>query len=410
MLSLRSRRSFFSKVPLINYPGPRAFSQRVLFVSVDEFHCIEAEGESFRPMYRQISQLTYRLEGKLWAIATATATAAPATRSRLQASLRFTDATATVLVDSNDRKNIAWVKRFIKRKVGDYSKTPQLSDLHWVLETVHPMATYEAALAAGKSMRQIEDECPEPPKSGSTIIFINDIKGVYDLFHHLRSFVPVCLRQTIQPYFAMLDSTVKVRILAQMTEGTLRILVATKAAELGVDMRDVVRVVVWMPREGVDALVQQAGRDARRGEQGLVVVYCASNLRKAAEEEGHKSSKEVSVAISVDRVCGVFFSEKHCIRSAPNRHYEQMPSPEDVHPRGSLCCNLCGDGFVSPDSPSGIDWRFVRPPFGIRRIVPAASEVPVPNGHFDMKAEEKTLVSRADALCCFGQWPRREQH
>ena len=184
-----------------------------------------------------------------------------------------------------------------------------------------------------------------------------------------------------------------------MTEGTLRILVATKAAELGVDMPDVARVVVWMPREGVDALVQQAGRVARRGEQGLVVVYCASNLRKAAGEEGHTSSKEVRAAISA---CGPslwsFFSEKHCIRFALNHHYEQMPLPEDVHPRGPLCCNMCGNGFVSPYDPSGIDWKVVRPPFGIMRIVPAASKVPVPNGHFDMKAEEKTLASEALAI------------
>ena len=139
------------------------------------------------------------------------------------------------------------------------------------------MAAGDADLTAGRNARQIEAARPVPPVAGATIIFMNDMQGVKAVVDHLRVIVPPHLRSTIQPYFAMLDSTVNIRIMAQMAECTLRVLVATKAAELGVNMPGVARVVVWRPKDGLDAVVQQAGRAARQGGQGLVVVYGSSN-------------------------------------------------------------------------------------------------------------------------------------
>ena len=54
-----------------------------------------------------------------------------------------------------------------------------------------------------------------------------------------------------------------------MNRGTLRVLVASKAGELGADMRGVERVVVWRPKDSPDAVVQQAGRAARKEVRGL---------------------------------------------------------------------------------------------------------------------------------------------
>ena len=111
----------------------------------------------------------------------------------------------------------------------------------------------------------------------------------------------------------MLDPSVKIRTLDQMARGTLRVLVATKAGELGADMKGVERVVVWRPKDGLDAVLQQAGRAARQGGRGLIVVYGAPNLKKAADSycEGAKPSKEVQATMTtVVRACGGFLRSR----------------------------------------------------------------------------------------------------
>ena len=135
------------------------------------------------------------------------------------------------------------------------------------------------------------------------------VKAVVD---HLRSLVPAHLRPRIQPHFSMLDATTKIRIVAQMTGGTLRVLVATKAGEMGVDLPDVARVVVYKPHDGLDSVIQMAGRAARRGEQGQVIVYVASNLKKAAEEYTAKVPEEVRAAMSACglSILGVLFGDR----------------------------------------------------------------------------------------------------
>ena len=394
------------EIPFDRLLRNKAFLERLLFVNVDEFHCIEAEGHAFRPKYRDIWKLAYRIEGKLWAIATAAAT--PATRRRVQATLRMEEDTTTVLVDSNNRPNITWEVRFIKRKIGVHAKTDPYSDLDWVLETVYPSAAYHADVAAGRNRRQIEAQNLEPPASGCTVIFMSSMLTITEFIDHMHSRVPPHLRSTIMPYYSMLDPSVKVRTLDQMARGTLRVLVTTKAGELGADMKGVERVVLWRPKDGLDAVLQQAGRAARQGGRGLIVVYGAPNLKKTADShicEGAKPSKEVQAAMTT---CGPglwgIFAEQKCIRSAIDRHYDQVSLSDIIRPRGASCCNLCAKAGIDEDRPTataafptGIDRGIVRQPVKMGQIAvdAAAPKVTVSRDHFEMKAEEHSLASEA---------------
>ena len=100
-----------------------------------------------------------------------------------------------MLVASNDRPNITWEVRFIKRKIGVYASTPPYSDLDWTVETIYPSA------------RRTGFASVVPPASGTTVIFMSSMQAITDVVDHLQSIVPPRLRSTIKPYFAMLDTT-----------------------------------------------------------------------------------------------------------------------------------------------------------------------------------------------------------
>ena len=110
-------------------------------------------------------------------------------------------------------------------------------------------------------------------------------------------------------------------------------------------MKNVERVVLWRPEYGLDTVIQQAGRAGRQGGRGLVVIYGSPNLKKAAEAEDSRVSKRTKEVQAAITACGPtvwsILSEKKCIRDAIDRHYDQMPLPPAIRPKGAFCCNLC---------------------------------------------------------------------
>jgi superfamily II DNA helicase RecQ len=128
----------------------------------------------------------------------------------------------------------------------------------------------------------IPDYDPEAPWNWhpsdveKTMVFMDSIAGTQKVVRHLKKRLPQRYRNApvVRAYSSILSEETRDNNMKAFMDGKLRIMVCTDAAGMGVDIKDVVRVVQYKTPvgQGFDTLWQRFGRCARDAEVSGVAL------------------------------------------------------------------------------------------------------------------------------------------
>ncbi|CAG7717091.1 unnamed protein product [Allacma fusca] len=227
-------------------------------VCIDEGHCVFQWGEiqsNGEPAFRQSYGELYNIRSHTAApfglyTATITAKMLPI----VQKSLCVIRSKVDYVIHAPDRPNL-----FLKMVSG---KSKDLNQLQFLVDDIRKKHT----------------------NADKAIIFVNQATEAHELFYWFRQQLDESFRlnnstchleRTVGMYTASVATQSKAIVAKKfgIPENNMRILVATVAFGMGIDIPFVRRVVIWgLPRDFV-TLWQQAGRCSRDGQQGSVYIF-----------------------------------------------------------------------------------------------------------------------------------------
>jgi ATP-dependent DNA helicase RecQ len=192
---------------------------RVQRIVVDEAHCISTWGHDFRPDYRLLSSAIAACGRP--PVAGFTATATPQVRADIATSLGLKDPFISVTGFHRPTLTLSVI-----RCRGDRAKLEQLRRLL-------PGATQRA------------------------LIYVGTVKAAEEVAAELG----------VACYHGRQDAELRRRIQEAFTQGRTRVVVATSAFGMGVDIPDIRRVIHYNLPGSLEAYYQEAGRAGRDGQQ-----------------------------------------------------------------------------------------------------------------------------------------------
>jgi len=191
---------------------------RVRRLVVDEAHCISTWGHDFRPDYRLLAPAVVACGRP--PVAAFTATATTQVQKDIASSLDLSDPFTSVTGFNRPTLRLSVV-----RCRGDRAKREQLH-----------------ALLAG----------PEQP----TLVYVGTVKAAEEVAADLGA---AC-------YHGRQEAAVRRRVQEDLTEGRTKLVVATSAFGMGVDIADIRRVIHYHTPGSLEAYYQEAGRAGRDGQ------------------------------------------------------------------------------------------------------------------------------------------------
>ena len=194
--------------------------------------------------------------------------------------------------------------------------------------------------------------------SKKILIYVNYVLSTADIFEHLQGKLgedgfdgPPCSKnRLVEMYSAATQEEDKKRVQRRISEkdGNLRVVIATVAFGMGIDIPDVDIVVQWgLPRSPLQYW-QQAGRGGRDGRSALNMSYVFArsinlcpdkHMKEFAEEESSCLRYKLLSVFSVNDIMDV---QLKALKSTPEcsdeckcegAHICQCPACQ--------CCNIC---------------------------------------------------------------------
>jgi ATP-dependent DNA helicase RecQ len=220
---------------------------RPSFLVIDEAHCIDRWGKSFRPDYARLGELRQELGNP--PVLAFTATAGPEAQDRILASLGAPN--ASKFVSGIDRPNISLVRLSVR----SWGRTKKELNP----ERARVIAEMLGSLRAGKAMIFVPTV-----KVGERLQALLRGEG-FDLpFYHSRMGAQNERDVILGRFTGLLDPP-------------LRAVICTNAFGMGIDVPDVRLVVHWQHPASVEDYLQEFGRAGRDGRPALAVLFTNQN-------------------------------------------------------------------------------------------------------------------------------------
>lgn len=256
----------------------RQWMESVHAIVIDEAHCIDSWGKSFRRAFGNIANLRLKMHGPTSFLAVS-ATLPPKVLQRTTKSLLMDD--FELIKVGNDRPNI------------------RLS----VEDLKSPMKTFNDLKFLGDKVR--------------TMVYFNSRELAESAGDQLRSWFG---NEFAEVYHAFKTDDLKMKRMDDFREGKFPVLLATEAAGMGCDLPNVLRVVQFDYPADLNSLVQRIGRAARNPSAQGMGILLIPTYRSASDPDLQE-----------------FVNEPTCRRRFLNNYYQNKHVVVDKE----LCCDLC---------------------------------------------------------------------
>ncbi|KAI0744526.1 P-loop containing nucleoside triphosphate hydrolase protein [Earliella scabrosa] len=209
------------------------FARRIGAFIIDEAHCIPQWGHEFRKEYSTSLPTLRALVPCPVPVLATSATLTPVDLAEARSRLGIVSSRSFHLNLGNDRPNIKQEMRFMK-SANDYAA------LDFIVE--------------GAKAR---DDLPR------AIIFVNALQKCHGVAHRLREIAGPALRHEIGILHAKRAASARASTWERFRRGDLRVLVATEAAAMGMDVPDIELAVQFGIPQSLGIWLQRAGRAGR---------------------------------------------------------------------------------------------------------------------------------------------------
>ena len=209
---------------------------KISLLAIDEAHCVSQWGHDFRPDYMRLSELRDVVDAPMIAL---TATATPVVLKEIESRLQLSKAAR--VQTGFDRPNLAFEVRALRTEV---------------LRTETTLAEIDRAGIRGRG------------GSGRAIIYCSTRKVTERVAKALRS-----SGMRAGYYHAGRTQLARERAQQAFEQGRTRILVATNAFGMGIDLPDIRLIVHYQTPGSVEAYYQEAGRAGRDGDFARCIMF-----------------------------------------------------------------------------------------------------------------------------------------
>lgn len=217
----------------------------IKLVVIDEVHCVSQWGNDFRPFYKQIPDFMDRLFGPdKWAkVLALTATLNPR---------ELTDICESFHIDrSNIVREELLMRSEIQLHVQKFSNEDEKTNKFWDIIQTHSGEKILVYVYRKYAKRGVEDFCKEA---------------------HIRGY-------QAEYFHGDMSSKERMTIIERVKQGTTKLIFATNAFGMGVDISDIRVVIHFMIPESVEQYYQEVGRAARDGAAAnAYLLYSAKNI------------------------------------------------------------------------------------------------------------------------------------
>ncbi|XP_052071484.1 uncharacterized protein LOC127709854 isoform X1 [Mytilus californianus] len=226
------------------------FNTAVKAVIIDEAHCITEWGAEFRQEYSMLDELRSIFPEKTPFVAL-TATATKEMKLEILKKLNMDQDRTDTIWMLPERPNLTYVVK---------KTTKQMSDLQWILDDIK--------VKEGKAKK--------------TIVYCRNISSCAALyeyfFYELSESADDVHSRRIAMFHRSTAETNKVHVMSEFPkiDSKVRVVFATIAFGMGVDIADVEQIIHWGAPRGLEQFTQESGRAGRDGRHALSVVYYSS--------------------------------------------------------------------------------------------------------------------------------------
>ncbi|KAF6765871.1 P-loop containing nucleoside triphosphate hydrolase protein [Ephemerocybe angulata] len=214
-------------------------------------------------------------------------------RSLLAASA-FSKSLAMVVVDEAHCIS-QWGREFRK----DYA---ELAKLQFFILTTIPFLATSTTLPPRHSRRDFDAVLPLLTQDGKWLttlldiikmyLFVNKVGPALELCQFIKAYVLQDLKQHIDSMFALQMVSAKWRVMKEFTEGTVKVLIATEASGMGVDIPNIEQVIQLGVPSSLSVWVQRAGRAGSSPQlQARAILLVEKSTFK--QQKANLKSKEV---------------------------------------------------------------------------------------------------------------------
>ena len=302
----------------------------IALLAIDEAHCVSQWGHDFRPDYMLLSELREVVDAPMIAL---TATATPVVMKEIESRLGLCD--ALIVRTGFDRPNLSFAVRAIRT------------------EAVRNEVVLEQLDQAG--LRERRGGRQGRGNRGRAIIYCSTRKVTERVAKALRA-----AGLEVGHYHAGRTKLARERAQDAFEAGRTRVLVATNAFGMGIDLPDIRLIVHFQTPGSIEAYYQEAGRAGRDGDPAHCLLFFGRadlatqrRLSERSATSGALDERRNDALAGIER----YATELRCRHQALVCHF----TGQDDEPECGRCDHCRGDAtlmeasFVRDESVSQIE-------------------------------------------------------